>query len=277
MKNTALPYVPSLSPLESEEISGWRFATSVGPWGPLLAEYYQAAREPLANEREFWASLIQPGMSVLEIGAGSGFVSEVLAQRNPDHLTLVEPEKEHVRLLKHAMAGWKTSSNIEILTTYFEHARVSPQDLIVFPYDTLPMIIGRDQRLKLFRSAYDRLKSKGLFAVHISTPSWAQKYIEGSRELSLSFYMTSRKNNVSVKRFSKPVSPTEFIKFVSVLCLAKRAKENYVALTSIVTHQEMLEHGTAAGFRLQAHYSDFYGHSGPSADDAIYIFQKENE
>ncbi|MGZ3723947.1 MAG: rRNA adenine N-6-methyltransferase family protein, partial [Bdellovibrionales bacterium] len=118
------PLIPALSPQGlSGEPSGWRFATSIGPWGPLLAGYYETSREALPFEREFWASLVKPTSTIIEIGAGSGFISKSLAEASPQLLTLVEPEPEHLKLLRQALPSWKTHSQVDIVQAFFENAQ----------------------------------------------------------------------------------------------------------------------------------------------------------
>jgi len=270
-------YVPSLQTgVHSEDPHGWRFATSMGPWGQLLAEYYEVVREALPNELIFWQSLVSHNMDVLEIGAGSGFVSKALAEANPRVLTLVEPEKEHVKLLRRASQNWKTECKIEVLEKYFENTNVAPQDLIIFPYDSLPMVIGQDQRLRLFKAAHERLKGNGIFAVHVSTPKWVVQYLRSTEMLSINDFLSTTGNKITVKRFSKPISNSEFIKFVSVYCPNLKAKENYVALTSIVTDEEIMGHASDVGFTLYKKYGDFHKNGFVnSSDDAIYFFKKD--
>ncbi len=270
-----------ISPLSLfAETSGWRFATSLGNWGPLFAAYYEAAREELPNEKKFWISLIKKNFSVLEIGAGSGFISEALASTKPKLLTLIEPEPENIKLLNKNISKWNSKTNIDVVTSQFETANVSPHDLIIFPYDSLPMISSRIQRADLFRIIANRLTPNGIFGIHISTPLWSKKYVQSTRELAIQKYITQYGQPIEVKRFFRAVSGTEYIKFISIKNEQQETQENYVALTSIIFEEEIFESAKLAGLKLIHRYSDFYGTpydpiSGP-IDDDIFVFAKES-
>ncbi len=269
------PLVPVLPPQDhSGEPSGWRFATSIGPWGPLLAEYYEVAREALPNEREFWASLVQPTSTVVEIGAGSGFISKALAEASPRLLTLVEPEREHLKLLRRAMRTWKTHSQIDIVEAFFENTKISKHNLIVFPFDSLPMITSRKQRAQLYAAIAERLVPGGKFVVHFSSPSWNENYVRETGRQSVSTYTIRSGHELRVRRLSKPISKAEFIKFISVECPEKQARENYVALTAIVQEDEVILDAASAGFKLESRFGDFKKNVFSPSEEVIFVFKK---
>ncbi len=250
------------------------FFTSLGSWGPLLAGYYQAIRAELPGERDFWRKQITSDLDVLEIGAGSGFISVELARAQPKSLTLVEPETENIDLLEVVLLEANLETIPKIIAGKFEVTNVPQQDLIVFPYDSLPMITDKQQRASLIRISANRLKPGGRFILHVSTPSWNERYIAASKEVSRTRYRLSSGVEVTSERFVKRISESEYIKFVSIETLDRSQKENYVALTSIVTQEEVLAAAEKAGLRLVNCYSDFFGGKNPIGDDLILTFER---
>ena len=252
------------------------FPTTLGPWGPLLAGFYDVARTELPHERGFWKSLISPDMDVLEIGAGNGFISTALAEARPRTLTLVEPEKENIRILEHNLAKEKFRMTPEIVPARFETGAFRPQDLIVLPFDTLPMITDTASRAKIFLIAAKYLKPGGTFVLHVSTDAWVERFFATPQNTVTQACSTYDKRNLLTKRTSRRISESQYIKFYHLKDESTGLQENYLALTSIVTPEEILSAAKTAGLTLSSWYSDFEKHPGPvpTSDDHIFVFKK---
>ncbi|MGZ6480265.1 MAG: hypothetical protein ACXWQE_13230, partial [Bdellovibrionales bacterium] len=152
--------------------------------------------------------------------------------------------------------------------------QVIKHNLIVFPYDSLPMITSRKQRAKLYEAVAQRLVSPGRFVLHFSSPNWVEKYVKETGRETLCDYTISSGDEIKVKRFSKPVSNTEFIKFISVECPKKGTRENYVALTAIVSEAEVVTDAAAAGLVLIERFGNFEKKVFAPSEDVILVFRK---
>ncbi len=191
---------------------------------------------------------------------------------------LVEPEAENVKLLKKRLQLNTPEIQPSILQTKFEVGSFTLQDLILFPYDSLPMLTDTTSRSKIFTIASRHLNPNGIFAIHVSTPSWVSKELSESCIVKQTFFRTLQGTEITVKRSIRQVSDTEYIKFISIEDQSNGIRENYLAMTSIVTSNEILEAAKQAGFVLQNRYRDFFctpfSPLEPESDDDIFIFRK---
>ena len=250
------------------------FPTALGAWGPLFAGYYDSAREPLPYELEFWEEITNPHKDILEIGAGNGFISRRLI-RPGKRITLVEPEAENLRLLEKRFDKTNISDcEVNIVRGRFETVSVSPQDIIIFPYDSLPIITDPRQRGIIVQLAAERLKTGGLFVIHISSPIWAEKYIQATTQELMKDYTIWDGSLVQVKRVTRRLTKFEYLKFIAVQDYKTRIREHYIARTSIIQPHEILEHARSAGLEIVKIYSDFQFSESGNSDDLIFVLRK---
>ncbi|MDT5269256.1 MAG: hypothetical protein QOH49_1442 [Acidobacteriota bacterium] len=97
------------------------------------------------------------GRRLVEVGAGTGSFSELLLERAPDSLTLVEPS-EMFRHLREHVAGWKTATHVRLYNDTFAgvSARLSSEetrpDSVIY-VNVLEHVEDDEAELRLVREA----------------------------------------------------------------------------------------------------------------------------
>jgi len=246
-------------------------------WGPTLARYYEATRVELPHEKEFWRSLLRDTPNVCEIGAGSGFLSESFLDIGIQSLTLVEPEIQNILLLVAKLAARErplTSESpvVTIVCNIFQGVDLVPQDIIAFPFDSLPMLPSRDARKLLFANVARTLKPGGLFAVHFSSVNWNlalldQKGPPHQREVP------TMGHPIHVTKHIISETDSSYIKHIKLEVTADKAIEEYAIRTFILDIDEVVEDVEATGLHLDVQYSDFEGRN-IQGDEVIQLFRK---
>ena len=93
---------------------------------------YDARRcwgDGLKSELEIIKGLLDPSMSVLEIGAGTGALTLPIA-RIVERITAVEPSPSMLKVLRDKL-GREGIENAHIIHSRWEHAQVEPHDVVL--------------------------------------------------------------------------------------------------------------------------------------------------
>jgi SAM-dependent methyltransferase len=244
-------------------------------WSALFTYSYDAGREELPGETAFWSELARGKASILEIGAGTGFISQHIAAHKPQSLTLVEPEIENIKILTRRMARYHKSSSLRFFPGKFQDYRGPQQDLIAFPYDSLPMIYSREERSKIFDVVARSLTAGGLFAIHVSSQDWNDNYVASHREPSISFTPASKDwPAFCITRQVIPISAALYVNKMEARFLNGSIHERFIDPVVVVSPDEIQEMAADRDLKLEAHYRDFPASENQGTDEHIFIFRK---
>lgn len=247
-------------------------------WGPILAWMSECRREVIPGEIGFWANQIKGKQSVLEIGAGTGYLSTHFAATVRDlggNLVFVEPEMENIAILREKLRQQNLLSFATIEHCYFENYESSELfDYILFPYDSLPMV-PKSKRKSLIGNVAKHLKQGGVFGLHFSSISWNQNFITeiGTKPYHFSFphpewpekYInaTLSISNVTSASYEKRF----FLEFEDIV-------EIYTFSTEIIDREALIGDAISFGLSLSDWFSDFESSKVIGGDDLILIFKR---
>ena len=205
-----------------------------GDWGSMLNEYYQLTRHPLPGELDFWKGQISQGDSVIEIGAGQGFITKHLVEKQPSKLLLVEPCESSARYLEPLS---KQAKFIDISYDLFETCdNLRESDCILFPYDSLPMV-NFDSYDQFFAKIRENLTDSGKFVFHISTKKWNEEYISKFEKTYRTTKTFPSGRNVTILAWAEKHSDSGYTKYFCFIDSETRESEYYQMTTNIIDEQ----------------------------------------
>ncbi|HEX8179321.1 MAG TPA: methyltransferase domain-containing protein [Pyrinomonadaceae bacterium] len=113
------------------------------------------------------------GRRLVEVGAGTGSFSELLLERAPASLALVEPATEMHRLLVTKVAGWQTTARVETYNDLFMNvaariAAVERPDSIIY-VNVLEHIADDERELRI---VCDTLCPRGRVFIFVPALRW---------------------------------------------------------------------------------------------------------
>jgi cyclopropane fatty-acyl-phospholipid synthase-like methyltransferase len=238
-------------------------------WGNMLNEYYQLTRAPLAGEIDFWKSQIKKGDSVIEIGAGQGFITKHIVQKKPSKLLLVEPCKSSSKYLE---AIQTNESVVSISYDLFEETKdIFESDCIIFPYDSLPMVSKENYNL-FFKKIYDSLADDGKFIFHISTKEWNLEYLNKFKSVYKTTKVFPSGKNVTVLAWAEKLSDSCYTKFFCFIDIDTNISEYYEMKTNILNKEFILELCEKNNLQLVHEFKSF--DEVITKDDLIFTLAK---
>ncbi len=250
-------------------------------WNAYTARLYDMKREGLPGEIDYYVSLAEGAGSLTEIGAGTGYLSVHLAAAGVKHLTLVEPMSGNLELLRMRARPFQDHDaiTIDIAEAFYQDYTGTPQDVILFPYDTLPMLHEPAQREALFDAASRNLIQGGLFALHIGTPAWNRAFIEALKEPKVfevpSFFSSP---TFTAKYEVLPYSDTMYVKRITYT-EDDDVKHITYSPVAILDPEEVVAMAVKSGLTLTQQFSDFgqtlIKQLSDAADDIVLEFRKK--
>ena len=250
-------------------------------WNSHTARLYDMKREGLPGEIDYYASLVKGTCRGTEIGAGTGYLSVHFATAGIKQLTLVEPMRGNLELLRMRTRPFQEHNgvNIEIVEAFYQDYTGTPQDVILFPYDTLPMLHEPAQRQKLFDAVSRNLVQGGLFALHVSTPAWNRAFIEALKEPKV--FEVPGLFDLPPFTATYEVLPFDDAMYVKRITHTEgdETKDVIYSAVAILDPEEVVAMAVQSGLVLQQQYSDFGNtpiqNLSEAAEDIVLEFRKK--
>ncbi len=241
-------------------------------WDELFSAFYaQSRQEILPGELDFWRSLCCPRDRVLEIGAGSGFISQAYAAMPGLTLTLIEPEPANLSRLKTISAT--SSTSVEVFAGIFQDFPVNVAfDLVVTSWDTLVMFDNRTKE-EFFSFVAKALRPGGIFATHLSSLGWNRLMAARLKKPKV-FTTNIQGKNFEVTYRIDQVGDDFYNKTIILRSPELRVEKRYILPTLVESLENTLIRASAAGLQLSRKMSDFLGHDVTDPSDHVLVFQK---
>lgn len=241
--------------------------------GPIQAKYYANKRGALPGEIEYWKSLVRPDQDIIEVGAGTGFISEAVAHAGPRQFFLIECAEPYVKILQKKMAHFP---NVQIIPSRFQDCTPQQVDKIIFPYDTYPELPEIEKK-ELYQFAFKNLKSGGRFYINVAT-------LESHRNSygPITLNPLERKYTLENGNYIQSYTIAEYIAAdkirASHTVFEKRdnetlGSETYLLEIEYTNKDRMIELATQAKLRLVELITDF-PLATKTNEEYIFIFEK---
>jgi SAM-dependent methyltransferase len=247
-------------------------------WNALFSKYYFISRTAIyENELLFWQSICKNKSNVLEIGAGSGFISKSLLDVNIGELSLVEPELENVKYLKSLALKNDRSTVVTIIDSVFqEYSSSVKQDVIFTSWDNLSMFSNINTRRDIFNNVAKNLKPDGIFVFHLSSKKF--HYEDFKRcEKPLNFqYDLNEKQKIEVRFSIEKISDIEYLKHLDLKDPDSKTWHFYILPTISIAEHEVRKLAKASGLVVVDYYNNFEKNKVENPDDYIWILKKPN-
>lgn len=150
------------------------------------------------NYHRWLLSLFAPylGKRIVEVGAGTGSVSELLIEYHPEILSLVEPSTAMYEQLRSCIAGLKTPARIETYNDVFERVaesikRSAAPDSIIY-VNVLEHIADDAAELRIIKHTLD---PGGRVFIFVPALPW----LHGSMDQQLGHYRRYRRSELEEK------------------------------------------------------------------------------